>query len=844
MSSATVPTRLVGLSQQEASARLAREGANEIPRKKTKHPLELFWGIFKQPMFLLLFAAGAIYMLLGEPGEAIPLAFAVLIIILIEFFQERRTERALEALREIGSPTAHVMRDGELLQIRASSIVTGDLIVVSEGERVPADASILSTSGLNADESLLTGESVPVTKRNADDASGEAGKIYSGTLVTSGTAIAEVQATGVRTRIGQIGTSLQQIVEEQPLLKMEINRLVRIFGVLGIATCILIAALYRVMRGDWLQGILAAVTAAISLIPEEFPVVLTIFLALGAWRIAKHSVLARNSQVIETLGAANVLCVDKTGTITLNQMAIRHLLAAGEPDGIISSAALTSSQKLLLVTGVLASKEHSADPMEAAFHRLAIEQAAFDEISGGMRLVREYPLTPSLLAVVHVWEHADTPGAYRVTAKGAPEAIALLSHMDAAAADANRRQLETLAAEGMRVLGVAQADFTGTLPGSQLEFPFRFLGLVGFEDPVRPGVREAMQECHTAGVRVVMITGDHPATAVKVAKEVGLPRPEHVVTGKDLDAMSSEAVHAAVRETNVFARVAPHHKLVIVETLKEQGQVVAMTGDGVNDAPALKAAHIGIAMGKRGTDVAREAAGLVLLHDDFTSIVAAIRAGRRVYDNLRRAVAYIIALHIPLAGLATLPLIFGWPLLVFPLHILFFEFVTDPACAVVFEAEPETADIMDRKPRNRADSLISLRVFLLAVLQGSAILGGVLWIVYRSLAQGHGEDTVRALAITALILANLGLILVNRSWTQPLWHTILQRNASFWIMSGAVVLCLLAIFLIDPLRQAFKFSALTAEQTVWCAAIAFVTFIWFEVVKLVRPRWAPGTATP
>ncbi len=622
---------LTGLSDAEAARRLQAEGYNEIPSAQRRSILAIAWDVVREPMFLLLLACGTIYLLLGDVQEALMLLGFVFVVLGITLYQERKTERALEALRDLSSPRALVIRDGQRQRIAGRDVVRDDLIVLAEGDRVPADAAVLSCTNLSTDESLLTGESVPVRKVAWDgvlDMSRPGGEdlpfVFSGTLVVQGQGIAQVRATGLRTEMGKIGTALQTVQVEGTPRQREVGRLVRRVAVLGLALCALVVILYGLVRGGWLEGFLAGITLAMAVLPEEFPVVLTVFLALGAWRLSRRGVLTRRVAAVETLGSATVLCVDKTGTLTLNRMTIRKLVA----DGTAYDVGERPDQPLpeefhgLVEFGILASQRDPFDPMEKAFHELGNRLLAHTEhLHADWTLVREYPLSPHLLALSHAWK-SPTGQEYVLAAKGAPEAIADLCHLSAGQTQAIAEQIAALAQEGLRVLGVARGTFRQeALPGQQHDFTFEFLGLVGLADPVRPTVPAAVQECYTAGIRVVMITGDHPTTALSIARQVGLKPLGEIITGPELDKMDEAELRRRVEKVNVFARTVPEQKLRLVNALKANGEVVAMTGDGVNDVPALKAAHIGIAMGGRGTDVAREAASLVLLDDDFSSIV-------------------------------------------------------------------------------------------------------------------------------------------------------------------------------------------------------------------------------
>ena len=842
-----------GLTRAEADARLRTEGYNELPGGGRRSMAAIALEVMREPMFLLLMAAGFIYVLLGDLGEALILLSFVLVVMGITIYQEQRTERVIEALRDLTSPRALVIRDGLQQRIPGRDVVRGDMLVLSEGDRVPADATVLAQRNLQLDESLLTGESVPVRKMSWDGK--EAGRetiarpggeglpyVYSGTLVVQGTAIAEVLATGVRSEIGRIGKALQSLEVETTPLQRQTRRLVGALAVVGLTLCVVLILVYGLTRGDWIAALLAGITLAMATLPEEFPVVLTVFLALGAWRISRRRVLTRRVPAIETLGSATVLCVDKTGTLTQNRMGVHTLVADGEffpvPEENDRSP-LPETFHELLEFGILASEVEPFDPMEKAMHTVGRRYLADTEhLHADWELVHEYPLTRDLRAISHVWR--STRGEeHVVAAKGAPEAIADLCHLGEPEAAALAQQVERLSAQGLRVLGVADARFKGRAwPPIQHDFDFRLLGLVALADPLRPTAPAAIAECSAAGIRVVMITGDYPGTALAIAREAGLD-PGEVMTGAELDRLTESELRSRIAKVNVFARVVPDQKLKLVNAFKANGEVVAMTGDGVNDAPALKAAHIGIAMGGRGTDVAREASSLVLLDDDFASIVETVRLGRRIYDNLRKAMAYILAIHVPIAGLSLLPVLFGWPLIFFPVHIAFLELIIDPACSIVFEAEREEPNAMRRPPRPPDEPLFSGWNLALSLLQGAGVLMLAIIVFGVALDRGLAQDAARALTFTTLVVANIALIFANRSWERTILASLRIPNRSLWLITGAAALCLALVLRVPFLRDLFHFAPVDGRSLLLAVVVGLVSVVWFELFKVVRkPRLA------
>ena len=837
-----------GLSEADVQARLKAEGYNELPRPNRRTPVRIVLEVLREPMLALLIGGGAMYLALGDLKEALILiAFATMSVV-ITVVQETRTERVLQALRDLTSPRALVIRDGARKRIAGREVVRGDFVVLAEGDRVPADTRLLQSHDLKADESLLTGEFVPVRKIVVGDWAPGKGRrpggddlpyVFSGSLVVRGTGIGEVIATGALSEIGKIGQSLATLETEPPRLQAQTRRLVRVFAVVGGAVSVLAVLLYGTLRGGWLDAVLGGIALGMSMLPEEIPVVLTVFMAMGAWRISRARVLTRRAVTIETLGSATVLCTDKTGTLTENRMSIVELrLKSAEMyrPREASSSKLPPEFHDLVEFGVLASAPDPVDPMEKAFHDLGCAQLTGSGHVHGPEstLMHAYGLRPGLLAMSNVWRVADGK-AFVVAAKGAPEAIADLCHLDAPQRGALTLSVDAMAGAGLRVLGVARASFVGQIwPESQHDFAFSFLGLVGLADPLRASVPDAVSECRSAGITVVMITGDYPSTARAIARQVGLDA-EDLVTGEELDQLSEAALALRVRTATVFARIMPEQKLRIVNALKANGEIVAMTGDGVNDAPSLKAAHIGIAMGGRGTDVAREASSIVLLDDDFGSIVKSVRLGRRIYDNLRKAMGFIFAVHVPIAGLALLPLLFGLPILFGPIHIAFLEMVIDPVCSLVFEAETEEDDVMRRPPRGPHEPLFSGPLIGWSLLQGAFAFVLVAVIFIAAFRRGMPEEEVRALAFFSLILTIVSLIFVNRSFSASLVTAFRRPNPALALVLLAVTTMLSLTLLWPFARDLFRFGPLHWDDLALTLGAGVLLLVFLEGLKLLLP---------
>ncbi len=749
-----------GLSEARARERLRAEGPNVLPARDRKGLLRIAWGALTQPMFLLLLATAAVYALLGSLGDAGVLLVSVLVVGGLSIYQEQRTERTLEALKDLSSPRCMVVRDGQTLRVSSQTLVRGDRLLVNEGDRLAADARLLQAHAVLVDESLLTGESVPVAKRAGAVAGNGDALLHAGSLVVQGDGVALITATGAHTALGRIGGSLAQLKPRQSRLQDELKRLVQRVAVLAVLTCAVAATVFALREGSWTAGLLVGLTLAMALIPEEFAVVWSVMLALGGWRLAKCKVLTRQPQAIEALGTITVLCVDKTGTLTRNQMALTGLHDGAEacelaPDG-------TAPQRFhRLLTGAMqASIAGGIEPMDRAiFHagglaRLGVPAAWTVGDRRGVREGQPY--------VVHWWREAEG-GPQTAAVKGAPEAVLALCEGAPGQLQELAGVAERWSADGLRVLAVARghaprAGADGALPEHMRLKP---LGLLGFMDPLRDEVPHAIDECRRAGVRVVMITGDSPLTARTVARQAGLVDggTARVMTGAQLAQLGEPELRQCVGEVQVFARVDPTQKLRIVRALQQRGEVVAMTGDGVNDAPALRAADIGVAMGQRGTDVAREAASLVLLDDNFASLVEAVRAGRRVFVNLRKALGYLFAVHVPIVGVALIPIVLGGPPLLLPLHVVLLELLIDPACSLVFEAEPPPDNCMRVPPRPAGETLFSLSAAARALVLGAAAFVGVALVQWLCRSEDASPETLRLASLASIVAGNLMLLL-------------------------------------------------------------------------------------
>ena len=839
MTPAAAATPAAGLGEAEARERLRQDGPNTLPANRPRSLWTIARGVLLEPMFLMLLFAGAVYLALGERTDALFLLASVLVIIGITLVQERKTQRALEALRDLSAPLARVIRDGSERRVPSAEVVKGDVLVLREGDRIAADAVMLEGL-LEADESLLTGESVPVTKRSSADGV----PVFAGTLVTRGHGIARVTGTATDTAIGRIGQALAATVETTSTLQRASRGLIRRFSLAALACAIGLILLNWLWDGhSLLDSLLAGVALAIAILPEEFPVILTVFLALGAWRIARHRVLTRRIAAVETLGAITVLAADKTGTLTQNRMAVAELdvgTEACQEDGTPLTPAFHELARLAL----LATPARSADPMEHAIRAFGARHLGEHDAALADGAVKDYALTPDLLAMSRAVPLAE--GHFLIGTKGAPETVMELCGLGAGEQQRWDRRVHAMAARGLRVLAVATANWHGSSwPATQRGFRFRWVGLVGLIDPPREDARAAVAECHAAGIRVLMMTGDHEATARAIARQVGLSAAPRVMSGAEVDALGDEQLAARLADVDVCARVQPTQKLRLVRALQQRGDVVGMTGDGVNDAPALKAADAGVAMGGRGTDVAREAAALVLLDDNFASLVAAIRQGRRIDDNIAKATRFVVAVHVPVVALALLPSLLHWPILLMPVQIVLLELLIDPACSIVFEAAPAAPDIMRRPPRPIGESPFHLANLGYGAAQGAG-LAAILGMGYgMTLLLRNSVELARGVTFLGLVAAVLLLTLANHQPARPLWRIAWRENPWLPRLLAGGVLMLAALASVAPLRTAIGLGDRPGELdggAIVLLSLVVACAAWLEGIRRVLCRWWPALA--
>ncbi|MBS1687542.1 MAG: cation-translocating P-type ATPase [Bacteroidetes bacterium] len=833
---------LQGLSAEVAQQKLQTDGYNELAGSKPKSFLRTVIDLMKEPMVILLVICGLLYLLLGSLTEGIVLMGGVLIVIGITLYQERKTEKTLDKLKDLANPKAIVIRDGEQQKIASKEVVVDDLIIIKEGDRIPADAVLVESLNLVADESILTGESIPVRKRVATSQSLSVAPggddlpfIFSGCLAVQGKGIARVTATGINTQLGKIGKSLEQVVEEKTPLQFEMRRIVRLFAIAGLGLCILLSVFYFLTRGGVIKAFLAGLSLAMAMLPEEFPVVYTIFMALGAWRMAKYNVLTRKPSAIETLGSATVLCSDKTGTITQNKMKVEYLYANNLFQKIDNHADVTEGFSEVIQYASLASQQNPFDPMERAINTLS-DSLNGQDLASDWQFIKEYPLTSELLVITRVY-YSNKDNKYFIAAKGAPEAIFSLCKLSSEEISTHSDAIQNIAKKGLRVIGVAKS-VCNTLPDLHDDYLFDFCGLIGLADPIRPEVPSAVKECYSAGVRIIMITGDYPVTAQNIAQQIGLQNTGNIITGDELSTFSDATLQEKIKTINIFARIRPEQKLRIAEALKANNEIVAMTGDGVNDAPALKAAHIGIAMGEKGTDVAREAASIVLLDDNFSSIVAAIRMGRRIFDNLQKAFSYITAIHIPIAGLALFPVFTGLPIILWPIHIAFHELVIDPVSSIVFENQTEEKNIMGRVPRGKGKFFNRSRM-IYSVTQGAGALAIVILSYLLMLRTHLPEAEIRTFSFITLIIVNISMIFTDLATSQSSIKTILKSTTATKVIIGIICVALTLILLFPGTRTIFQFELFPAKYSIVLFVVFVGTLALFEVLKRILLKTIP-----
>jgi len=819
-----------GLTDDQVLSARKQFGKNALTFKKENRFIDAVKDLSKEPMVILLLVASVIYFISGQTGDGIFLAAAIILVAAISLYQDSRSRNALEKLKSFTQPTCRVIRNGELAEIKSEELVKGDSLMLEEGSLIAADGIIIHSNDFSVNESILTGESLSLSK----DKTTEDNTVYLGTTVVSGLAIVTVTGIGNETKLGKIGKSLESIKEEKTPLENQINNFVKKMVLAGAIIFLIVWAINYLKSYDFLDSLLKALTLAMSILPEEIPVAFTTFMALGAWRLMKMGIVVKQMKTVETLGSATVICTDKTGTITQNKMSLAGLYSLGSPKIAKLSDELSAGEKNLAQLAMWASEPIPFDPMEVALHE-AYEKLFAEDERPLFKMKHEYPLGGVPPMMTHIFEKKD--GRRIIAAKGAPEALMPLSNLTEPQKQQIKETIQTFAKEGYRVLGVAEAKFDGNdFPANQQDFTFEFKGIVAFFDPPKPNIQKVLNDFYTAGIAVKIITGDNAETTASIAKQVGFKGYEKSISGDALMQQDETALEETVMQTNVFTRMFPEAKLRIINAFKEKDQIVAMTGDGVNDGPALKAAHIGIAMGKKGTEIAKQAASLILLEDDLSKMVDAVAMGRRIYTNLKKAIQYIISIHIPIVLTVFIPLAAGWvyPNIFTPVHIIFLELIMGPTCSIIYENEPMEKNAMLANPKPMTTTFFNWRELSLSILQGLMITAGSLFAYQYAVQNGYSEAVTRTMAFSVLIMANIFLTLVNRSFYYSIFTTLRYKNNLVPLIIGITLLIYALLLFVDPLTIFFGLDHLTPGQLGVAAGAGFVSVIWFEGYKWIK----------
>lgn len=822
-----IPKQLSGLTEAELKTSREKFGFNQAENTIKSAWYTLLFDILKEPMLLLLIAVSVIYVIVGNYSEALFMFGAIIAVSGISFYQDNRSKKALEAIEKLNEPLSTVIRNSKVMQIPTHEIALGDLCIIEEGKMINADGKIVHSNDFSVNEASLTGESFSVFKNPETDDN----KVYSGTLVVSGLAVFEVENIGAKTKLGKIGQSIQNIKEEISPLQLQITKFVKWMAFIGIAVFLTVWAYSFLQSRDIVQSLLAGLTLAMSILPEEIPVAFTTFMALGSWKLMKQGVIIKRSSIVETLGSTTVICTDKTGTITENSMKLKALFDFKSNQVFDDTSFDKSELSELIQFAMWSSEPFPFDPMEKTLHKVYEETQTSDQ-KKDFQMVHEYPLEGKPPLMTHIFE--NNLGERIIAAKGAPEAILAVSILSEDEKENLRQQIQEFGKQGYRVLGVAKCDFKGNnFPEKQQEFNFDFLGFTVFYDPPKQNIQQVFRKIYDAGIKVKVITGDNADTSNAIAQQAGIKNNSPAVNGSEITQHSEAELMALLNETTLFTRMFPEAKLSVVNTLKQSGEVVAMLGDGVNDAPALKAAHIGVAMGNKGTEIAKAAAALVITNDDLDKLIIGIEAGRRIYTNIKKAIQYIISIHIPIILTVSLPLFLGWiyPNIFTPVHVIFLELIMGPTCSIVYENEPIEKNAMQQKPRKMTETFLNWRELSISIIQGLMITVGVLFAYQLAVQNEASEETTRAMVFTTLIFANVFLSLTNRSFTYSLFESFKNKNILFPLIIGATLVLLFAILYIPVFSNFFHISSLNLKDLGITILIAMVSVLWFEVYK-------------
>lgn len=825
-----IPSELTGLTEEELQQSRDTHGYNQATDLKKGAWYTLLIDILKEPMLLLLIAVSVIYVIVGNYSEALFMLGAILVVSGISFYQDNRSKKALEALEKLNEPLSTVIRNGKILQIPTREIAVGDLCIIEEGKMINADGEIVYSNDFSVNEASLTGESYSVYK----NAKSENRNVYSGTLVVSGLAVIKVSHIGSATKLGTIGESIHEIQEESSPLHTQITKFVKWMAAIGIAVFIVVWGFSFWQTGNLIESLLVGLTLAMSILPEEIPVAFTTFMALGAWKLMQEGIIIKRSSVVETLGSTTVICSDKTGTITENSMQL-PLLYEYKSDKVFEASEFDSRELTDLIQYAMWSSEPVPfDPMERTIHHV-YEQTQAQDLRKDFHMIHEYPLEGKPPMMTHLFE--DASGNRIVAAKGAPEAILEVSNLPETEKEKLRQKIKDFGKQGYRVLGVGRTHFKGNdFPEKQQDFPFEFLGFTVFYDPPKKGIQEVFKTIYNAGIKVKVITGDNAETTNAIAHQAGIINETPAANGKDIVHLSQDDLIILSRNSTLFTRMFPQAKLATVNALKEDGEVVAMLGDGVNDAPALKSAHIGVAMGSKGTEIAKAAAQMVITNDDLGKLITAIAAGRRIYANIKKAIQYIISIHIPIILTVTIPVLLGWkyPHIFTPVHVIFLELIMGPTCSIVYENEPMEKNTMFQKPRKMTDTFLNFKELSISIVQGLLITAGVLFVYQYAVQNGQDEKTTRAMVFTTMIFANIFLCLVNRSFIYSVFESMKNRNLLFPLVIGVTLSILFAILYIPVFANFFKVERLNAEELGFSILVAGISVLWFEIYKWIK----------
>ncbi len=824
--------QIKGLSNDEVLQSRTKNGVNSIEHQDNNNFFTSLIEMVKEPMFLLLLTATGIYFITGDFGNGIFMAVAIILVSTISLYQESKSRNAIEALKKLSQPKSKVIRNSEIIEIPSEEIVLGDFIQTEEGTFIPADGVIIRSNDFSINESILTGESLAVLKNETS----ENNQVYLGTIVTSGLAICEVTAIGNQTQLGKIGKSLETIIEEKTPLQIQIGNFVKKMSFVGLAIFGVVWIINYYNSKDVLDSLLKALTLAMSIIPEEIPVAFTTFMALGAWRLMNMGIIVKQTKTVETLGSATVICTDKTGTITENKMSLAQWYTFSSNEISNPKKHLNNDELEVVTLSMWASEPIPFDAMEIALHE-AYSKLDIPDERPNFKLIHEYPLYGKPPMMTHVFENQN--GTRIIAAKGAPEALIACSNLSENETQQILTAMTTMAMKGFRVLGVGVAQFSGTdYPKTQQEFAFDFKGLVAFYDPPKANIKAVFETFYKAGIQIKIVTGDNAATTSTIAKQIGFRNVEKTLNGDELMAMDDATLKEKVMETAIFTRMFPEAKLKIIKALKDNNQIVAMTGDGVNDGPALKSAHIGIAMGKKGTEIAKQAANLILIEDDFSKMIDAIAMGRKIYNNLKKAIQYIISIHIPIIMIVFIPLALGWiyPNIFSPVHVIFLEIIMGPTCSIIYENEPMERNLMLLEPRPFTTTFFKLKEITISIIQGLAITLGLLFVYQYCVTENCSESVTRTVVFLTLIASNIFLTLTNRSFYYSIFTTLRYKNNLVPIIIGATILITVLLLFVPLFAHFFEFERVSGFQICLSILVGFVSVLWIEIYKGFKRR--------